>query len=191
MEGTEVVLTSPVDLYYGLRVVRRVRLDPDRPVMTIVTTCERVSGAPAPVGIWIITQLREPAAVILPRPAKSIFAQGFTLLGPGKRPPTLKVGPDRLLLRRDPQAAYKIGSDAGNLLWIGERFVCRIDSPRTAGAEYPDQGSSAEVWTNPDPLPYVELEMLGPLRPLKPGDTLSQTNTYALAPHTGSDLESE
>ena len=49
------------------------------------------------------------------------------------------------------------------------------------GAEYPDEGSSAEVYTNSDPLKYVELEMLGPLQTLKVGDSVSQTNTYTLS----------
>jgi hypothetical protein len=88
-------------------------------------------------------------------------------------------------------AGYKIGCDAGTLLWLGEKHVCRIDSPRLPGADYPDQGSSAEVWTNPDPLPYIELEMLGPLYTLKPGDTIAQTNRYTLLRRTLPDAQAE
>ena len=54
---------------------------------------------------------------------------------------------------RDPKTAYKIGTDAGRVYWVGTNVVCRNDSPRVPGAEYPDQGSSLEVYTNPEPLP--------------------------------------
>ena len=64
-------------------------------------------------------------------------------------------------------------------------------SPRVNVGEYPDQGSSAEIYTNPDPTPYVELEMLGPLYTMKIGDQLSQTNTYTLIRRSVLDPESE
>ena len=49
-----------------------------------------------------------------------------------------------------------------------------------AGGEYPDRGASAEVYTNPDPKSYVELETLGPLVTLRAGERITQTNTYTL-----------
>ncbi len=191
VEGSEVEMVSPADPCYGLRVRRRVRFEPGQPVMTVVTRFERVSGAPARIGIWTVTQLREPAAVVVPRVRGSALAEGHVLLGPNQRPPSLRVGPEFLVLRRDARAGYKIGSDAGALLWLGEKHACRIDSPRIVGADYPDKGSSAEVWTNPDPLPYVELEMLGPLRALGPGETLSQTNRYTLLRRVAADPAAE
>jgi len=53
---------------------------------------------------------------------------------------------------------YKVGFEGSSLLWIGDKHALRIDSLRAQGAEYPDKGSSAEVYTNPDPLKYVELD---------------------------------
>ena len=63
----------------------------------------------------------------------------------------------------------------------------RIDAVRVPGRDYPDQGSSVEVYTNPDPLAYVELEMLGPLEILQPGDSASFACTYTLSRRTDSD----
>src|SRR5262249_15485442 len=97
--------------------------------------------------------------------------------------PSITVGAaptDVLRLSRNPKAPHKIGTEAHTLLWVGEKVALRIDSPRTALAGYPDQGSSAEVYTNPDPIKYIELEMLGPLHKMKPGDKIEQVNTYRL-----------
>jgi hypothetical protein len=103
----------------------------------------------------------------------------------------LKVERGLISLTRNPKAAHKIGTEAGTLLWIGEKVMCRIDSPRVPGAEYPDGGSSAEVYTNPDPLKYVELETLGPLRLMKVGDKITHTNTYTLLRRTEGTAEAE
>ena len=70
------------------------------------------------------------------------------------------------------------------MAWVGEKEICLVTSERVSGAEYPDRGASAEVYTNPDPKKYVELEMLGPLSLLKPGDSISRTSTYALHQRT-------
>ena len=48
-----------------------------------------------------------------------------------------------------------------------------------------------EIYTNPDPLKYVELETLGPLRPLKPGERTEHTVTYTLIRRTELDPEAE
>jgi hypothetical protein len=92
----------------------------------------------------------------------------------------LRFDKDGLHLKRSPNKSTKIGTDASVLEWRNRRLMLRIESPRIPGAEYPDQSSSAEVYTNPDPLPYVELEMLGPLKTMKVGDVIAQTNTYSL-----------
>jgi hypothetical protein len=178
-----VVMTSQVDASYGIRVERRVHLDPGTTTMTIQTIYHRVSGEPARIGVWVITQLREPAGVFAPVPLDSKFPRGFTLLGEDT-PPSLRSENGLVSLLRDPKSAFKIGLDGGSLLWVGTRHMLRIDSERQSGAEYPDKGSSTEIYTNPDPLRYVELETLGPLEYLKAGERIERSNTYTLLPRT-------
>jgi hypothetical protein len=184
IDGGDVVMISPVDPYYGIRVTRRVQLDPTAPVMRIATSYERVSGPPAKVGVWVITQLRDPESVFAVVPPDTKFTNGYAAIS--KDPPP-SLHRDRaneklqlLSLARNPKSPHKIGSDGGTLVWVGREFALRIDAPRVPGSEYPDQGSSTEVYTNPDPLPYVELETLGPLHEMKVGDRISATNTYTL-----------
>jgi hypothetical protein len=177
--GSAVLLTSAVDPHYGIRVRRHVTLDAAQPIMRIITEYEKVSGLPNRVGVWIITQLDDPVAVYAPVPPTSRFPDGYVKQS-GGRPLDLKRSDGLLFLRRSHTSSEKLGTDASALLWVGKELMVLIESPRSAPDEYPDGGSSAEVYTNRDPLTYVELEMLGPLRTLCVGDRLSQTNTYTL-----------
>jgi hypothetical protein len=174
-----VKLISAVDPYYGIRTCRVITLARDEPVMRIETIYEKVTGEPRKVAVWVITQLKEPVGVFLPLPRPSVFATGYNRQSEAL-PAGLRVAGNLLSLTRDPRAAAKIGSDAGTLVWVGEQAVLRIDSPRAAQAEYPDQGSSVEVYTNPDPHPYVELEVLGPLQALRVGERAKRSSIYTL-----------
>ncbi|MBI3874880.1 MAG: hypothetical protein HY300_02730 [Verrucomicrobia bacterium] len=188
--GVVVVMRTPVDPHYGIRAARRIELSPRQPVLTITTTYEKVQGDPVKVAVWVITHLENPLGIYLPVPKNSIHTEGYALVMKGS-PPSLKVERGLVSLRRDPMKAFKIGNDAESLLWVGERQVVRIDTPRARLAEYTHQGNSAEVYTNPDTLPYVELETLGPVATLKAGDTLTQTNTYTLSHRSQRTPESE
>ena len=186
----DLVLTTTVDVFYGIRAERRIHLDAELPVMTVTTSYERVSDKSIKAGIWVITQLRHPERLYVPRSRNSQFADGHTLLSK-VTPPSLRVQPRWLSLERDAGSAYKIGADAGTLLWLGKTTALRIDSPRVSNADYPDKGSSVEIYTNPNPLEYIELETLGPLQTLKTGDRIERVNTYTLIRRTESNPDRE
>ncbi|MBI3416733.1 MAG: hypothetical protein HY043_15695 [Verrucomicrobia bacterium] len=173
------LLISPVDPYYGIRTIRHIKLPANLPLMKITTTYEKVQGEPKKVGVWIVTQLKDAVGVFAPIPKASRFAEGFNRQS-DQLPANLKFENGLVSLTRNRAGSYKIGTDASTLLWVGEKEMVRIDSPRSTGAEYPDHSSSAEVYTNPDPLAYVELEMLGPLHTMRVGDKISQVNQYML-----------
>ncbi len=180
VQNNDLLLTSPADPHYGISTIRRVHLDPGRPEMTITTTYKRISGTPAQISIWVITQLKDPVAVYVPRNQARPEGPGdFVLLGKD-RPPSVKTSSEFVSLLRNPSAPYKLGFQSARLLWVGEKCALQIESPRIESADYPDQGSSAEVYTNPDPLQYVELEMLGPLHLLRAGESIEQVNKYTL-----------
>ena len=179
LKTNRVRLISPVDPHYGIRTVRDIELDPERAALTVVTTYEKVEGTPKKVGVWIITQLRDPVTVYVPLPAPSRDTNAFHKQSEDL-PAELRVNKGLLSLKRDSKKSTKIGTGAGTMLWVGDRVMLRIDSPRQPDAEYPDQGSSAEVYTNPDPAAYVELETLGPVLNLKVGATIIQSNRYLL-----------
>ena len=184
IEDRDVVLTSPVDPHYGIRTIRRVHLDAF--CLRITTTYERVSGKPSKIGIWVITQFKEPVNVTVPFAKNSAFPDGYSILV-GKPwtqlQQTMKPGFNHLEITRDPKAPHKMACAANALTWVGRKETCGVLSPRMRFGKYPDGGASAEVYTNANPKKYVELEMLGPLSVMKPGDRISRTNDYILLPN--------
>ena len=174
-------LISPIDPHYGIRTLRRIKLDSARPVMTITTVFEKLKGEPQNVAVWVITQLKDPEMILVSVPKDTRYAEGFNKQSK-ELPEYFKVKDGTISLKRDPTKSTKIGTDASVLTWIGAKHGLRIESPRVHNVEYPDNGSSAEVYTNVDPLKYVELEMLGPFKEMKIGDKLEHTNLYTLIP---------
>jgi hypothetical protein len=136
----------------------------------------------------VITQLKDPLVACARIPHTSIYREGFLLMSE-ESPPSLKVSDGIFRVQRDPKVPHKVGMDVGSLLWVGESSMLRIDSSRLPQQPYPDRGASAEIYTNPDPLRYVELEMLGPIKKLVPGTTIHRTSTYTLMPRTELDPE--
>ncbi len=178
--ATTIQLTSPVDPHFGIRVIRDIYLDvTGAAVMKIKTTFEKVSGDPVKVGVWVITQVNEAEAVFMPVPKNSPYKEGYNLQSK-ELPQSFKVKDGLIELTRDAKKPSKIGNDAGTLLWMNAKHVLRVDSPRLANVEYPDNGSSAEIYTNPDPAKYIELEMQGPLKELRVGDRIERVNIYTL-----------
>ncbi|MBW4597576.1 MAG: DUF4380 domain-containing protein [Brasilonema angustatum HA4187-MV1] len=190
VDGSEVTLISPIDPLYGIRTYRRIRLHPQKPVMTISTSYEKVKGEPKKIAVWVITQLRHPVGVYAALPQASIFPQGYNRQSE-ELPANLKVENGMLSLTRDPKKSHKIGCDASTLLWIGEKVVVRIDSPREPGVSYPDQESSTEIYTNSAPDAFVELEFLSPLKTLQIGQRINLTTTYTLLRRTTPNPEEE
>jgi len=192
IDRTGVTLVSQVDPDYGIRVRRRIELAPGRPVMTTTTRYENVAGAPLSVGVWTITQLKDPIALYAPLAAQPAPG-GPRFLESGEPPPDLAVTDDLLSLTRDRAQNHRIGLVGRTLVWIGRSETLRLDSEVVGGAPYPDEGRSAQIYTNADPLPYVELEMLGPLETLRNGDAIERTTVYTLghrvAPQPASEIQ--
>jgi hypothetical protein len=200
IDGSRVVLLSPVDPSYGVRVRRTISLRPDRPVMTIETSYQKVQGAPVRVGIWTITQLASPDRAFILLPRHSALAAGYTNLLP-PLPKDLKIDGRLLSLARDPVQKTMIGSDGSALLWVGhgpspdllvetepKTEIKTNMGPPGDGAEWPEQGSHSKIFTNSgEQLKYVEFELLDQLRDLHRGETASATSVYTLIPRTASD----
>lgn len=183
-----VELMNPIEAAYGVRARRTISLDPHRPIMTIKTAYEKLEGAPIKVGIGVITQLREPERAFMVLPRKSRFAGGYVQLN-WTTPAQLKVSEGLLSLKGGIQS--QIGSDADTLVWMNDKYVMRIDSPRVKGAEYADAGANAIIYTSPQADSYIELEPFGPLKTMEVGQRMEHTVRYTLSRRTESDAEAE
>lgn len=186
----DVTLISPVDPHFGIRAYRVISLDPNKPKMRITTRYEKVTGGPTEVSVWIITQLNDPEGVYVPVPDPTLFPNGYHAQSE-ELPRDIKYKDGLISLTRPRKISTKIGTDASSLLWVGDKFMLRIDSPRDPKRRYPDNSSSAEVYTNRDPNTYVELEMLSPIQPLEIGNSMEATCAYTLMQRTVLDPEKE
>jgi hypothetical protein len=172
IQGGVLSLKSKVDPNYGIRTERRIKLHETTSEMEIETIYEKVEGPPVRVSIWVISQLKNPEKVFM---AAEQYNKQSTAL-----PANLKVENGMISCTRSPRDSTKIGSNSGDLFWADARWLLHIHAPRENEKEFPDNGSSAEIYTNPDPNSYIELETLGPLHELKRGDTLARKQTYRL-----------
>ncbi len=190
IEGETIVLTTSVDRHYGIQAERRVSLTGRSAEMSIQTTYHKKEGPPVTVSIWIITQLKDPELMLMPLPAKSIFADGYNKQS-ARLPLGLDVRDNAVLCRRSPTDNAKIGSDASRIFWADKTHVVEVFSERDKNGEFPDNGSSAEIYTNADPNKYIELELLGPLKTLRVGESMSRKQIYRLHRRTSAAVETE
>lgn len=177
-EDAQVFLTSEVDPHYGIKVVRHLRLVPRSSQLEITTEFQKAAGTTVRVGVWIVTQVPEPERVFVLLPEQTKFSDGYTQQT-GPAPKDLRRDGRLLSLRRDPSEYIKIGTEGTSLLWMNESLALRICAEDTLG-DYPNGGCRTEVYTNPDPYGYVELETEGPLVTLESGGHITRTNTYTL-----------
>jgi len=193
IDGNTVVLVSPVDPAYGMRVRRTISLNASEPIMSIETTYEKVSGAPVRVGVWTITQLVSPERVFVLLPERSTFAGGHRRLLPPE-PKDFAVEGRLLSLARDTAQKTMIASDGDALLWLGDGpdlLIENVTPAPGAGASWPE-GAHSQIYTSPDGAePYVELELLGPLQDLAPGQSVSLASRYTLIPRVEADARAE
>lgn len=188
--GQHLKLRSATSYRFGIRTERTIALDASTAQLEIVTRYDKVGGQPVEVGVWVITQTQVPEAAFLPISAQSLFPTGLSTMWEIPEPSITRL-PGLVEFRRDARMSHKIGNDARSLVWVGKRWSLRIDVERDSAARYPDDGCSAELYSNPDPAGYVEMETLGPLHKLAVGQSLSATNVYTLSRRQETDVVAE
>ena len=152
--------------------------DPQNPAANLSPVYNRVTW-----GIWEVAQMDNPTEARLLIHKKGHFPQGYyTFKDQDPAGAAADVTPTLVRLRRDPNKSCKIGGDApqGYLEAVVHDVTFRISARVEAGQKYPDDGCAQEIWTNPDPLAYVELEMLGPIHTLEPGKSAVFTTRWSL-----------
>jgi hypothetical protein len=149
----------------------------------IRTTFEKVEGPPVRVAVWTITQLVSPDRMFALLPEPSAFPGGHRSTLPAA-PKDLTVEGRLLGLARHPTEKTMIVNDADALLWVGAGRDLVIENVGTqpVGATAPRPGGAhAQIYTSPDGAePYVELELLGPLVELAPGQSAAMDVRYRL-----------
>lgn len=166
------LISGQPSVKYGVQFTREIALDPKGSGVTIKNTMRNISRTTQEWGVWEITQTDDPFPIHLPRSKSGKFSGGYFNFNK-TAPAGSELTSDFLVLKRDPKSAFKVGTDAPSCELTGEIQGLTFHSSARfePGGNYPDQGCTAEVYGNPDPLKYIELELMAPVRKLAPGRT--------------------
>jgi hypothetical protein len=154
-------LTSEIGKIVPVRVIREIKIQSLG--NEVKFTNKMVNYGPErELSIWQVTQIDNPLLVEMPIDFNSTYK---ILIGDKINGRVHRVESSRLLINRDSKKSFKFGvsSKVGTLKATVGRVLMETRSPWVRKARYPDMGSSLEVYTNPDPDKYVELEHLSPL----------------------------
>ena len=202
-DAQHVVVQSPPDPRTGLQITRELELEPGAARAVLRRTLRNLSDRHVRWSLWDVTQLecgdgrggvRPGCHMSVPLHPASRFPGGYVVLyGPSDNPQwrTDQAGifgieyAGRLgKVGLDSQAGWVAFSD-GEWAFV-HRFEVR------AGADYPDDGATVEVWTHGPGIAagvdfgqqqlrgeFMEMEVLGPLEPLAPGQAASAAIEWA------------
>lgn len=168
--------------HFGIVVRRQFELSPDAAEAVITNTIRRVEANPFPVQVWTITQVTPPLAAVLDvagdRPAVGPDFLPLTDDTPDKIEGHVRTsGPGGAAVwsqRGEPYA--KLGSLGRWVAATYDGIAFRQETSFDPHGAYPE-GSSVQVYRAAD---YTELELLGPLVQLAPGESVSNTVKWSL-----------
>jgi hypothetical protein len=180
-------LTPPPEAPTGFQKQIDIRLADEGARATLVHRIIRVGDGPRVAAPWALSVLAPGGFAVLPQPAmgrhpRDLLPNRRLVLWPytDLSDPRYRFGRRLFTLRQDTALGpTKIGmpSPAGWAgYWLGGTLF-RKRFAREPGAAYPDDGCNLEVFTNSRML---ELETLGPLRTLAPGDQAELTEEWDL-----------
>ena len=143
---------------------------------------------PLRIATWVLTMMRPGGVGITTLPPRGTHPEILAPTNPVVLFAFTNMGDSRwswlerhIVLRQDPNNSdpEKIGlynpATRGAYLLDGELFVKKFQAPE--GEEYPDMGSSFEIFTNES---FLELETLGPMRTLQPGESMDHLEVWSL-----------
>ncbi|HET6150520.1 MAG TPA: hypothetical protein VFH68_23475 [Polyangia bacterium] len=194
--GAQVRLVQGPDQPYGVQKEIEIALAGSGSQVTVVHRIGNVGARPIEVSPWALTVMPPGGTAIVPLPEKrphpgSIPGSVDADYWPNQtialwsyldlKDPRLMLGTRFITVRQDPRATtllkFGLSHAAG---WLGYwrdggLFVKSIDYQ--AGKLYPDRGCNFELYTDPN---ILEVETLGPLVTLAPGEKTEHVETWRL-----------
>lgn len=164
-----------------------VTLDPDQPRATIRHTAKNVDSHPLELATWGLSVMRPGGIAVIPQPPlgehpRDLLPNRSMILWPytDLTDPRWHFGRDFLTLRQQeglPPTKMGISLLTGWAAYIVEDSVFIKTVEHNADATYPDGGCNFEAFTNTEML---ELETLGPLTTLEPGEETGHTEHWSV-----------
>jgi hypothetical protein len=158
----------------GIRFEREITMDDKGTGVRIVNRMINTSSKPQKWALWEITQVDDPEIMDIPASPVAIHKDGFYSF-PDNLPAKGQVSttmPGWIRIQRARTKSAKVGSYSNwtfaSAYKSGSTFEIWGNDEVAPSGEYPHGGNSQEVYTNPDPDKYAELEILRPVSELKP-----------------------
>ena len=168
----------------------QIEIDPAAPLLRLIHTIVNESSSAQTFAPWAITQFRQHGTVLMPQPVGNTAPHGLLpnrllVLWPYTRihdDPRLVLRDDFILLHAEPALPpIKVGyaCPAAWLAYWWNGILFRKSFELHPGAVYPDGGCNAESYCGDR---FVELESLGVLASVAPGQSVQLTETWELYP---------
>jgi hypothetical protein len=187
VQGDAIVCTGPIEAVTGMEKKITIRMSPTGSAVELMHEIRNAGAEPYRLAPWVLTMFAQGGAGIhgfpprgthpeMLEPTNPLAMWAFTHLDD----PRWRLSRKYLVLRQDPKNSnpQKLGTynrhTWGAYLLNGELFVKRYEAVAPAAA-YPDFGCSFETFTNAD---ILELETLGPLTTLAPGQSVSHIERW-------------
>lgn len=187
ISGNRLTAQAPVE-HTGVQKAIAVELSDEGSSVRVVYTLANRTIWPLRVATWVLTMMAPGGAGITTLPPRGTHPEVLAPTNPlvvfaftNMADPRWTWLEKYIVLRQDPQNAdpEKIGlfnpATRGAYLLNGELFVKKFAA--SPEEEYPDMGASYETFTNER---FLEIETLGPLRTLQPGESLDHVEEWSL-----------
>jgi hypothetical protein len=188
VQGDAITCTGPVEALTGMEKKITVKMAERGTGVELIHEIRNAGAEPYRLAPWVLTMLAQGGTGIhgfpprgthpeMLEPTNPLVMWAFTHLDD----PRWRLSRKYLVLRQDPKNTnpQKLGTynrhTWGAYLLNGELFVKRYEAV-AAPADYPDFGCTFETFTNAD---ILELETLGPLTTLGPGQSVSHTERWS------------
>lgn len=180
-----VTLTGLIEQVTGVRKSIQIELEVGRPVVRLVHTIVNAGSVPIMLAPWAITMFKQGGTLVLPQPVGNTDPQGLLANRFLELWPYTRINDPRLVLRDDfillhakaalPPIKLGYASTAGWMAYWFDGILFRKSFDLHPGAAYPDGGCNAETYCGDR---FVELETLGALVSLSPGESTQLTETW-------------
>ncbi len=187
ISGNRLTAQAPVE-HTGVQKAIAVELSDEGSAVRVVYTLANRTIWPLRIATWVLTMMAPGGAGITTLPPRGTHPEVLAPTNPlvvfaftNMADPRWTWLEKYIVLRQDPQNAdpEKIGlfnpATRGAYLLNGELFVKKFAA--SPEEEYPDMGASYETFTNER---FLEIESLGPLRTLQPGESIDHVEEWSL-----------
>jgi hypothetical protein len=192
-----ILVLMPPDPTFGLQKEMEITLGPTGSKVSIVHRIRNAGRQPTELAIWSLSVMKPGGVEVIPLPEKAPHPGGSEDATAETFAPQLSLamwsyfdfkdprwgfGTDAITLRQDPETDLgptKLGvlNRLGVVGYLNEGTLFVKRFPFVPGRPYPDLGVNYETFTNRD---MIELETLGPLVRLGPGEAVEHVERWEL-----------